>query len=370
MCSTADLLEIRVDLAERGYPVLIGENILEDLGDHLRSMNLAGEVALISCPTVMDLYGERVLGALEEWDSDVLTLLIGEGEEQKNLATVQQLYDRLLENRTERSATILALGGGLVGDTAGFVAATLMRGVNLVQIPTTILAQVDAAIGGKVGVNHPRGKNLVGAIYQPRFVLADIATLRTLPAREVRSGLAEVIKFGVIRDRELFDGIEANLGDLLDLKIEALLPAISDCCRIKAEIVRDDEREVSGVRATLNFGHTIGHALEALTGYDRFRHGEAVAVGMVAAAHMALSVTGFPAEEFERLITVIRRVGFSMDISDISDDAIIERTRVDKKVLDGRVRYVLPRTIGDVVLVPEVSPEIIRRALTYVRSIA
>jgi 3-dehydroquinate synthase len=368
MRSAADYLQIPVDLGERGYPVLLGENILGDLGESLRRRHLTGKVTVISTPPILELFGKQVLDSLRDWEPPVLTLTIGEGEEEKSLGTVQRLYDELLANHPERSSTIVALGGGQVGDTAGFVAATLMRGVNLVQVPTTILSQVDAAIGGKVGVNHPAGKNLIGAIYQPRFVLADIATLHTLPDREVRSGLAEVIKYGVIRDRELFEYIEGHLEDLLARQSEALLRAIADCCRIKAEIVQADERELTGLRAILNYGHTIGHAIEALAGYRRFRHGEAVAVGMVVAAHIARSVAGFPDEEFERFVALIRRAGFSMDIDGMSNDEIIERTRVDKKVLDGRVRYVLPRTIGEVVLEPEVSVELVTDGLAYVRS--
>jgi 3-dehydroquinate synthase len=370
MRSTADFLQIPIELGDRDYPVLIGENILDSLGERLRELDLRGRVAVISCPTVMDLYGERVQAALDGWDRPVLSLLMGESEEDKNLTTVTTLYDQLLEHRAERSSTIVALGGGLVGDTAGFVAATLLRGVNLIQVPTTILAQVDAAIGGKVGVNHASGKNLIGAIHQPRMVLTDIGTLQTLPDREVRSGLAEVIKFAVIQDPQLFEFIEQNLDNLIDLKTDALFKAISACCQIKAEVVQEDERELTGRRSLLNLGHTIGHALEALSGYEGFRHGEAVAIGMVAAAHMGTSLMGFPAEQFDRLIGLLKRTGFSMDISDLTDEAIMERTRLDKKVLDGRVRYVLPRLIGDVVLEPEVPEDSVLQALSFVRSLA
>ena len=370
MRSAADYLQIPVDLGERGYPVLLGENILGEIGTLLRRRHLTGPVAIISTSPILKMYGGTISEALEGWGAPVLTLTIGDGEEHKTLDTVRRLYDQLLAQNWERTGTILALGGGLVGDTAGFVAATLLRGVNLVQIPTTILAQVDASIGGKVGVNHGAGKNLIGAIYQPRFVLADIATLHSLPEREARSGLAEVIKYGVIRERGLFEFIEQRLEDLLACRSDALLHAIADCCRIKAEIVQADERELTGLRAILNFGHTVGHALEALTGYSRYRHGEAVAVGMVVAARMGVVLTGFPEEEFERFVALIRRAGFSLDIGDLTDSAILDRTRADKKVLDGRVRYVLPRTLGEVVLEPEVPADAVREALNHVRTLA
>jgi 3-dehydroquinate synthase len=369
MRSAADYLQIPVDLGERGYPVLLGENILSEIGTLLRRRHLLGPVAVISTPPILEVYGATIAEALESWDAPVLTLTIEDGEENKNLDTVRRLYDELLAQKWERNGTILALGGGLVGDTAGFVAATLLRGINLVQIPTTILSQVDASIGGKVGVNHGEGKNLIGAIYQPRFVLADIATLHSLPEREVRSGLAEVIKYGVIREKALFEYIEQHLEDLMACRSEQLLHAIAECCRIKAEIVQADERELTGLRAILNFGHTVGHALEALTGYSRFRHGEAVAVGMVVAARMGVALTGFAEEEFQRFVTLIRRAGFSLDIGDLDDNAILEQTRADKKVLDGRVRYVLPRSLGDVVLEPEVPGTTVREALDHVRTL-
>ena len=370
MRSTADYLQIPVDLGERGYPVLIGSRILRELGTLLRRRHLLGKVAVISTPTVLALYGDRIEDALEDWEADVHVLSIEEGEEAKSLETAAGLYDQLLERKFERSSTIMALGGGMVGDTAGFVAATLFRGINFVQVPTTILAQVDAAIGGKVGVNHPLGKNLVGAIYQPRFVLADISTLQTLPEREVRSGLAEVIKYGVIRDRGLFEFIETELEDLLACDEDALTRAIADCCRIKAEIVQEDERELTGLRAILNYGHTIGHAVESLNGYGRFRHGEAVAIGMLAAGELGIQHTGFSEEERERFTALILKAGFPTDLSGLEDEAIIARTRTDKKVRDGEVRYVLPERIGEVRVVSGIPEDSVRRALNYVRSLS
>ncbi|MFO7767547.1 MAG: 3-dehydroquinate synthase [bacterium] len=370
MRSTADYLQIPVDLGDRGYPVLIGSRILTELGTLLRRRHVLGKIAVVSTPPVLDLYGAQIEEALEDWESDVHILSIADGEEAKTLETVALLYDQFLKREFERSSTIVALGGGMVGDTAGFAAATLFRGINFVQVPTTILAQVDAAIGGKVGVNHPLGKNLVGAIYQPRFVLADISTLQTLPEREVRSGLAEVIKYGIIRDRDLFAFIEEHLDELIAGDEDALTRAVADCCRIKAEIVQEDEREITGLRAILNYGHTLGHAVESLSGYGRFRHGEAVAIGMLAAGELAREHTGFPEEERDRFTRLILQAGFSTDLSGLEDDAIIARTRTDKKVRNGKVRYVLPERIGEVRLVSGISDDSVRRALDYVRALS
>jgi len=370
MPSRGEYTQIPVELGERGYPVIIGTRVLGELGDLLRERQIMGKIAVVSTPRVLELYGEAVKEALRDWEPGVHILAIEEGEEAKNLETVAALYDRLLERAFERSSTIIALGGGMIGDTAGFAAATLFRGVDFVQVPTTILAQVDAAIGGKVGVNHPLGKNLVGAIYQPRLVLADISTLRTLPGREVRSGLAEIIKYGVIRDRALFEFVEGKLDGLLDCEPEALTRTVAGCCRIKAEIVREDEREITGLRAILNYGHTIGHAVESLSGYGRFRHGEAVTIGMLAAGELGMEYAGFPEQERDRFTRLILKAGFPTDLDGLDDQAIIDRTYSDKKVVDGQVRYVLPERLGTVRLVSDVSEASVRRALAYVRSLS
>ena len=358
----------RVDLGDRSYDVIVGEQILCQIGDLLRRHDLSGSVAVISNPVVLELYRETIEQSLDSQGFRSVFFTIGEGEEYKTLDTVQHLYDELLQSHIERTDTIVALGGGQTGDIAGFVAATLLRGINLVQIPTTVLAQVDAAIGGKTGVNLPLGKNLVGAFYQPRFVLADVTTLRSLPDREFNSGIAEVIKYGCIRDREFFEYLELNMDVLVARDGSALLHAISVSCGIKAEIVRHDEREMSGLRATLNFGHTIGHALETLTGYRHFLHGEAVATGMIAAGYMGTVVTGFPVEEFTRLEALIRRAGFTVDIGDLTNGDILDRTRMDKKAKDGQVGYVLPRHPGEVVTQTVVPDEVVSEALDYIRA--
>ncbi len=370
MSSSDGCLRIPVDLGDRAYEVIVGEDVLDRLGGLMRAAQFGGKVAVVSNPKVLDLYGDAVKGSLVELDPAVAFHTIAAGEESKNLDTVRELYDRLLDEGFERSGTIVGLGGGQVGDVAGFVAATLLRGVNFVQVPTTLLAQVDAAIGGKVGVNHGSGKNLIGTFYQPRLVLADVTTLKSLPTRELRSGIAEVIKYGCIQDAGLFESVEEKLDAMIAADGKALSEAIAVCCRIKAGTVGADERELTGRRTVLNFGHTVAHALESLTGYTRFLHGEAVAIGMIAAAHMATAVTGFPEEQLERLVALIRRSGFNLDLQGVTDDAIIERTRADKKVVDGRVRYVLLKRIGEVVVRADVSDDGVRDALRYVRALS
>lgn len=369
MRSTSDYTQIPITLGEQGYDVLIGEGLIPGLGTLLEERGLKGKIALISTEPILEMYGHQARSALEDLDAEVHILTMGEGEENKSLATVERLYDELLERKFERSSTVVALGGGVVGDTAGFVAATLMRGVNLVQVPTTILAQVDASIGGKVGVNHRSGKNLVGAIYQPRLVVADTSTLATLDDREVRSGLAEVIKYGMIRDPGLFAYLEDGLDALLSREPQALRRAIVDCCRIKASVVQADEHERNGLRAILNYGHTLGHAIEALGGFDRWRHGEAIAIGMVAAAQLGTLHDGFPEDQRDRFVRLIKRVGFALGLNGIGDDEILKRTRSDKKVFNGQVRYVIPRQIGEVGLADGITDTEVKASLDFVRTL-
>jgi 3-dehydroquinate synthase len=368
MPSLSDRKTLHVDLGVRGYPVIVGEGILGDLGMLMHRQGLSGKVAVISQPGVFELYGDRVVHSLREADFDITPLLIPEGEEHKNLQTVEDLYDRLLAAHFERSSSIVALGGGCVGDTAGWAAASLYRGIHLVQVPTTLLAQVDAAIGGKVGVNHSAGKNLIGAFYQPRLVLSDVTTLHTLPERELRSGLAEVIKYGVIRSSSLFGFIEQNLEALLSCHHAGMQLVVSECSRLKADIVQQDERESGTVRVLLNFGHTIGHALESLGGYRQLRHGEAVAVGMAAAARLGSRLTGFDEADLDRLVRLLKRAGFKLDPGPWDESEIIAQTHRDKKVHRNRVNYVLPRAFGEVEPMVPVSDEEARQALLWLRA--
>ncbi|TMA96851.1 MAG: 3-dehydroquinate synthase, partial [Deltaproteobacteria bacterium] len=268
--------EVHVDLGARSYPVVIGAGLLAEVGPRLAAAGYRGRCALVTSERVGALYREPVAASLGQAGFAPVAVEIPDGEEHKNLAWL-----------AERRSPLIALGGGVVGDLAGFAASTLLRGLPLVQVPTTLLAQVDAAIGGKTGINHALGKNLIGAFHQPRLVVIDVATLRTLPRREFVAGLAEVIKYGVIRDAELFATLEARLEALLGLEEAVLVPVVAACCRHKAAVVAADEREEGGERAVLNFGHTVGHALEVLTEYRRLLHGEAVAIGMVAAARVS-----------------------------------------------------------------------------------
>jgi 3-dehydroquinate synthase len=330
---------------------------------------LGKKILLISNPEIFSHYGETVYNSLQAGDFEVASHLIPAGEVYKNLDSIAKIYDVALEHRLERASTLVALGGGVIGDMTGFAAATWLRGVNFVQVPTSLLAMVDAAIGGKTGVNHPKGKNLIGAFYQPRFVLIDSQVLQTLPAREFRAGMAEVIKYGVIWDADLFCQLEAaeRLDELEALEEELLVTILSRCCQAKVDVVTKDERE-AGLRAILNYGHTIGHAIESLTGYGTINHGEAVAMGMVAAGKIATRLHFWSATEAERQDSLIAKAGLPTQIpanlkaGDIIGD-IIEALQADKKVKAGKVRFVLPEQIGKVKITDQVPTEIIREVL-------
>src|SRR5256886_1623931 len=306
---------VRVDLGARSYPVVIGAGLLAEVGPRLAAAGYRGRCALVTSERVGALYREPVAASLGQAGFAPVAVEIPDGEEHKNLAWLAVLYDRLLDAGVERRSPLIALGGGVVGDLAGFAASTLLRGLPLVQVPTTLLAQVDAAIGGKTGINHALGKNLIGAFHQPRLVVIDVTTLRSLPRREFVAGLAEVIKYGMIRDAELFGTLEARLDALLALDEGVLVPVVATSCRHKAAVVAADEREQSGERAVLNFGHTVGHALEVLTEYRGLLHGEAVAIGMVAAARVSRALGVCDAATVERLERLLRRAGLPLAIA-------------------------------------------------------
>ena len=338
--------------------------IAPGLASHLRAtMDAAGVPArrfIVSSQTVWRFHGGDLQRAVDEE-----AILIPDGERYKQLATVGRIYDALIRANADRASAIVAIGGGVVGDVAGFAAATYLRGIPVVQVPTTLLAQVDSAVGGKVGVNHPMGKNLIGAFHPPAAVVIDPSLLSTLPRREFRAGLYEVVKYGVIASRRLFERTAAGLTPLFAREAAALLPVVAESCQIKARIVEQDERE-SGLRRTLNFGHTAGHALEAVTKYRRFLHGEAVAYGMLAAAELAAARGVLPAADREALAAQIMQMGPLPPVSDLSAAEIIEATKRDKKVIAGTLHFVLPTTIGSTTMVSDVSTKELSRALVAI----
>jgi 3-dehydroquinate synthase len=337
---------LTVKLGERSYPIHVGAGILERTGELLQQAGLHGRVALVSNPTVAQLYLDPVHDALAHAGFEVTPVLVPDGEEHKNLKSLDTIYDRLIGARFERKSCVLALGGGVIGDLAGFAAATYLRGVPYVQVPTTLLAQVDSSVGGKTGVNHAGGKNLIGAFYQPKLVLIDIAVLNTLPRRELAAGLAEVIKYGIIEDPELFQLLEQRLEDLIGLDRGLLTKIIATSCAIKARVVEADERE-EDYRAVLNFGHTIGHALEATTGYRQLLHGEAVGVGMVKAAALSVRQGLCDSRSFNRVTALVKRARLPTEIPpQISMQSLIQAMEIDKKVAGGRVRFVMCEGIG------------------------
>ena len=309
-------------------------------------------------------YAKNAMASLRAAGFAPVLITVPAGETSKSLEAVQTCCDQLARHRLERKSFIVALGGGVVGDLAGFVAAVYLRGIDFVQAPTTLLAQVDSSVGGKVGVNLPAGKNLVGAFYQPRFVLCDLSALATLPMRQFRSGLAEVIKYGIIRDAALFGRLEKNLGLLLERNPAVLAETVARCCEIKAEVVARDERD-GGLRAILNFGHTIGHALEAISGYGKFLHGEAISIGQVAAAKLSVAVSGLPAGEAQRIEALFRRAGLpaAMQLSARQQARLFVAMRLDKKVSGGEIQFVLARRIGKVETGRKASPALIAKIL-------
>ena len=351
--------QLDVRLADgRVYPILFGSGILGNRG--LLAPHTGKQVLVVTNAPVAKLYLDALRRSLAATQVDVFA--VGDGERFKTLATYERIMDTLVTKRHSRATTVVALGGGVVGDIAGFVAATYQRGVDLVQIPTTLLAQVDSSVGGKTAVNHPAGKNLIGAFHQPRAVIADVATLDTLPKRELAAGLAEVVKYGVIADAAFFAWLEEHMGKLTGRDPDALRQAVRRCCEIKAEVVADDERE-QGRRAILNFGHTFGHAIETLTGYQRHLHGEAVAIGMAMAMELSARLGLATDAEGERVRTLLTRAGLPLTAAEVSPDAMLEAMTLDKKAKDGRIRFVVCDGIGQVSITADAPREAILAAM-------
>ena len=355
---------VRVRLGDRSYTVAIAPGLVDAAGERARrALGPGPRTALVvSNPTVWPLYGDRLRSSFERAGFRVARHLTGDGERFKRLAEVERAVGAAVAAELERGEPVVALGGGVVGDLAGLVAALYMRGTPLVQVPTTLLAQIDSSVGGKVAVNHPSGKNLIGAFHQPAAVCADPATIATLPARELRAGLYEAVKYGVLGDRALFEWIDRRLESLLAADEGDLARLAERCCRIKARIVAEDERE-GGVRRYLNLGHTAGHALEAVTRYRRFSHGEAVGYGLEVAAELAASLGLLGADEVDRVRDLVRRVGPRPAAAGLSHDALVDAMRHDKKRAGGRVGFVLPLEIGRVEFRSTISERDVRGAL-------
>ena len=355
---------VSVKLGHRSYAIKIGGGLLAGLGGECARLKLGARCAIITDTNVGRRFAKAAFNSLANAGFSPSLIVVPAGETAKSLKTVQTGYDLLAAHRLERKSFIIALGGGVVGDLAGFIAATYLRGIAFVQVPTTLLAQVDSSVGGKVGINLKAGKNLVGAFYQPRLVLCDLATLATLPEREFRAGLAEVIKYGIIYDAKLFAQLEHDLPKLLRREPKTLAAIIARCCEIKAEVVGQDETE-DGLRAILNFGHTLGHAIENISGYGKYLHGEAIAIGQVAAAKISSALTGLSGRDAARVRDLFKLAGLPhfMKLNAIQRKKLSAAMKLDKKVSGGEVKFVLAKKIGRVVWGKRVSEHLIQQAL-------
>jgi shikimate kinase/3-dehydroquinate synthase len=351
---------LNVELGDRSYPITIGPGLLDDAALLARHID-GGKTAIVTNTTVAPLYLARVAGALRAAGREVVEIILPDGEEHKTWQSLNLVFDALLAAKCDRKTTIVALGGGVIGDLAGFAASSYMRGVPFVQVPTTLLSQVDSSVGGKTGINHPLGKNMIGAFYQPRAVIADTATLDTLPPRELAAGLAEVIKHGAILDAAYFDWIEANIASLVAREPEAMAYAIARSCEIKAEVVRKDERE-GGLRAVLNFGHTFGHAIESGLGYGNWLHGEAVGCGMVMAADLSARLGLIDAATVERVRKLVQAAGLPVVAPNLGHERWIELMAVDKKNEGGAIKFILLKPLGSP-SITTVPPEVLKATL-------
>ncbi len=345
---------MRVELGERSYEICIGANRIARLGEMLAFIPKTSQIIVITDKNVFDLYGPQVLAIIRDSGFRAEIAVIPGGEGCKNLTTIAWLYEQMLAQGLDRKSTVLALGGGIVGDIAGFAAATYMRGITYIQIPTTLLAQVDSSVGGKTGVNLPQGKNLVGAFYQPALVFVDVDFIKTLPEREYLTGLAEIIKYGIIWDRDLFNYLEEHQAVINSRDSECLLHITARCCSIKADIVAQDETE-SGVRALLNLGHSFGHALEALTNYQQYTHGEAVAIGIIYAARLAHHLNMLSLMDLKRITNLIKAYGLPVSFGNLQSRDIVKQMRKDKKNVGGQIQLILPTGIGASKIVNDVN---------------
>ena len=365
-------MTVPVSLGNRSYDIVIEPQGLVHLADRIADWlggQTAGTIFIVTDSNITPLHGKVVGDALRDTPWNVKTITIPAGESSKSFAIVQTMYDALVQQRTDRRGIILAVGGGVVGDAAGFAAATYNRGIVFIQVPTSLLAMVDSSVGGKVGINHPQGKNLIGAFHQPRGVLIDPQVLDTLPDREFRSGLAEVIKYGVILDADFFQFLEENVDRILNHDSAALTHLIARSCQLKARVVEEDEFETTGLRAVLNYGHTFGHAYEALTGYGQLTHGEAVAIGMVHASQLAERRNLVDSAFTQRQIDLLSRFGLPTSLPEregFSPDDVLSRMRLDKKNVAGKLRFILPTRMGEVRLFDDIPEDDVRAVLAEV----
>lgn len=345
-----------VRTAAQNYPVFVGYGLLDKLGEKVKEIGLSGAVTIVSDETVFPIYGHKLEVALQDAGFRVDSFVVAPGEETKNINSAIKIYDFMVKQRVERDDILIALGGGMVGDLAGFVAATFMRGIPWIQVPTSLVAMVDASIGGKVGINHPQGKNLIGAFYQPSFVLADCHILTTLPERELSSGWAEVIKYGLILNKDFFEFLEANVDKLIKLEPDVVAEAVARSAALKAQVVSEDEKE-KGKRTILNYGHTIAHGLETASQYRRFLHGEAVAIGMLGAAKLSRRLGLLPLGGLQRQQTLLQRFGLPITFSGLSLMDVTKAMELDKKIRAKAIRWVLLQDIGKTVIRNDISQQ-------------
>jgi 3-dehydroquinate synthase len=355
---------VSVNLGPRSYSIVVEAGALGGVGERLRALGVGRRAALVSDPGIMRLHGAAVAASLERAGFALTVIEVPEGEAAKTLAVAEHCWDRVLTAGLDRTSTILGLGGGAVGDLAGFVAATYMRGMHFVTLPTTVLAQVDASIGGKTAIDHPKAKNLIGAFHQPRLVVVDPEVARTLPERDFRSGLAEIVKHGIVLELPYFEEVERDAAALLERRLDVLERIIGGSCRLKASVIERDPEEKSELRFALNYGHTIGHALEATTGYRRWTHGEAVSLGIVAEARLARRLGLADAATVARQEALLAAVGLPVRAGAVDVDAALTAITHDKKARDGRVPFVLAPRLGEFRVVYDVPPADVRSALT------
>jgi len=354
---------VRVNLGERAYDIQIGTRNLSRAGAMAKALLPVSHAVVITDANVEQPHASVVGDSLAESDVAVDLIVVQPGEPSKSIDTAAQLWEKMLDLGTDRKSLLVAVGGGVIGDLAGFVAATYARGIGLLQVPTSLLAQVDSSVGGKVGINLPAAKNMVGAFWQPLGVLIDTAALDTLPQREYRAGLGEVVKYGVILDADFFTYLEENVAGLNQREHDVLAHVVARCCRLKADVVEADERETTGLRAVLNYGHTFCHAIETVTGYERFLHGEALSIGMLCASRLAEALGRVDASVTLRQYDLLKALGLPLTLPEVDHDELIGAMRHDKKVEYGQLRFVLPTNIGHVELVADVDPAMARAAL-------